>query len=256
MTFKTRTEELRKAVEVLRPFVKEKVEDEDPYRISDHDKLFFEVFTDFAYLSVFIPSARLTEKIWVESDENNVSFCLQIKEFCDFLERELEHVLTFEEDRFFGFYIWETRENGEKMVYTMMRAFSTTRLLRTVLEEYLISSQRPLTIEKEFFIGTLEQLSKLGDSNSLIYITVNNNDCISWIDCTNARMVFYDYIDRLEIIKDGLYIPNRFILKGGIKLLQRGNSSCLNIYTNKYGKRIGDSNHFVFFIRAISVMKS
>ncbi len=242
MTFKTRTEELRKAVEVLRPFVKEKVEDEDPYRISYRDKLFFEVFTDCAYLFVLLPGVRICERIWAESSENNVSFCFRMKEFCDFLENRHDDILTFEEDRFLGFFIFEKSRESD---YTPMQAFSTTQILKKSPVNSLTTYLQSISIEKDFLISHLDRLSKLGDYDSSIYFNIEQHCCTTWIQSSKATMVTCDTVNVHGAIDFGFFIPNRFILKGGISLLQREVSSFSRIYYNENGIKIGDSDHFI-----------
>jgi hypothetical protein len=242
MTFKTRTEELRKAVEVLRPFVKEKVEDEDPYRISYRDKLYFEVFTDCAYLFVLIPGVRICERIWAESSESNVSFCFRMKEFCDFLENRHDDILTFEEDRFLGFFIFEKSSEPD---YTPMQAFSTTQILKKSPVDSLTTYPQSISIEKDFLISHLDRLSKLGDYDSSIFFNIEQHCCTTWIQSSKATMVTCDTVNVHGAIDFGFFIPNRFILKGGISLLQRDDSSYSKIYYNENGIKIGDSDHFI-----------
>lgn len=244
MTFKTRTEEIRKAVEVLRPFVKEKVEDEDPYRISYRDKLFFEVFTDCAYLFVLLPGVRICERIWAESDESNVSFCFRMKEFCDFLENRHDDILTFEEDRFLGFFIFEKSREPD---YTPMQAFSTTQILKKSPVNSLTTYLQSISIEKDFLISHLDRLSKLGDYDSSIYFNIEQHCCTTWIQSSKATMVTCDTVNVHGAIDFGFFIPNRFILKGGISLLQRNDSSYSKIYYKEYCIKIGDSDHFTVF---------
>lgn len=244
MTFKTRTEEIRKAVEVLRPFVKEKVEDEDPYRISYRDKLFFELFTDCAYLFVLLPGVRICERIWAESSESNVSFCFRMKEFCDFLENRHDDILTFEEDRFLGFFIFEKSSEPD---YTPMQAFSTTQILKKSPINSLTTYPQSISIEKDFLISHLDRLSKLGDYDSSIYFNIEQHCCTTWIQSCKATMVTCDTVNVHGAIDYGFFIPNRFILKGGISLLQRDNSSYSKIYYNENGIKLGDSDHFTVF---------
>ncbi len=226
MTFKIKTDELKRALEYLSPYVYERVDD-DPMDISFDDKVTFEVYDDSANISVFTNQLKISVHIWASSNEDDVSFCFQFDDIKELVDTVRYQVLVFDEDRFFGF---DVSSDDNENWGDSIRAFSTSSQEQTNPDDSDTPYPQSIAFDKNTFIDILAKLSPVGNSDSEICFHIDKGRCTAW--CSDLYSVKIIQTEFNPGYTCNFNIQNRFLIKGGINILKKHEDSVFNIGFN------------------------
>lgn len=196
LLFTFKTEELIDALSILEPYIeparKEDVEEEAEVskritipKLYFGDKVTFR-FSDsenVCFLSTYANDVHIEITCNLSQPFKEISFCMSLPYLLQELETCQTEYIRFEEDRFFGFIIFDAEIQNEKRKLFEVEAFSVRNQKEFYPNFYDTLYPHGFQIEKEFFLNSLKELYKYCSILEMrkelngCWFTINNGIC-------------------------------------------------------------------------------
>ena len=236
MLFSVLSKELLDVLELLRPFPQKvtkddfdcmEEDDEDvPKPIVYKDKVFFELAKGYVSISVFNRNIRITREINAIVEEEKLRFCMSFFELIRKIPTD-ERILEFHEVRFFGFEVYEVNA-GERIFE--IEAFPWGKGENPIPGIAEFPFKEAVSLEKDFFIDSLSQISVFGDTDSWIGYRISNDSTRVWSSRKSMAALYSYPVTRRKMYL--FFISNKFAL-GSIPIIDGIVGSSIRIYYNE-----------------------